>query len=142
MGAVIDAAIGQYKGKQTGENSLFRTLHPTLRKGDVVLADRCYSGWFDVALLAQRGMDVVVRKHQLRASDFRTGQRLGKDDHLVRLAKPPRPEWLSAESYEALPAELVLREVRVRVKATRLSQQGYSWSSRHSSTQRLFRPTR
>jgi hypothetical protein len=116
VGAVIEAAIGQYKGKQTGENSLFRALHHTLSEGDVVLADRGFSGWFDVALLAQRGIDMVVRKHQLRASDFRTGERLGKDDHVVRLAKPARPEWLSPELYEALPAELVLREVRVRVK--------------------------
>ena len=116
VGTVIEAAMGPYKGKQTGESSLFRTLHAALSEDDVVLADRCFSGWFDLALLAQRGVDVVVRKHQLRASDFRTGERLGKDDHLVRLAKPPRPEWLSAELYEALPAELELREVRVRVK--------------------------
>jgi hypothetical protein len=115
VGTVIEAAIGQYKGKQTGENSLFRTLHHTLSEGDVVLADRCYSGWFDIAMLFQRGIDVVVRKHQLRPSDFRTGKRLGKDDHWVRLAKPQRPEWLSAELYERLPAELTLREVRVRV---------------------------
>jgi putative transposase len=115
VGTVLEAAIGQYKGKQTGENSLFRTLHHTLSEGDVVLADRCYSGWFDIALLAHRGNDVVVRKHQLRASDFRTGQRLGKNDHLVRLAKPQRPDWLSAELYETLPADLTLREVRVRV---------------------------
>jgi putative transposase len=115
VGTVLEAALGQYKGKQTGENSLFRTLHHTLSAGDVVLADRCYSGWFDLALLAQRGVDVVVRKHQLRRSDFRTGERLGNDDHLVRLAKPQRPDWMSAELYEALPAELTLREVRVRV---------------------------
>jgi hypothetical protein len=116
VGTVIEATIGPYKGKQTGENSLFRTLHSALSEGDVVLADRCFSGWFDVALLVQRSVDMVVRKHQLRANDFRTGKRLGKDDHLVRLTKPPRPEWLSAEAYEALPAELELREVRVRVK--------------------------
>ena len=82
----------------------------------MVLADRYFSGWFDIALLVQRRVDVVVHKHQLRASDFRTGQRLGKDDHLVRLAKPQRPDWMSAELYEALPAELTLREVRVQVK--------------------------
>ena len=116
VGTVVEAAIGQYKGKQTGENSLFRTLHHTLSEGDVVLADRYFSGWFDLALLAQRHVDVVVHKHQLRVSDFRTGQRLGKDDHRVRLAKPQRPEWLSAELYESLPAELELREVRVHVK--------------------------
>jgi len=100
VGAVLEAAIGQYKGKQTGENSLFRTLHHTLSEGDVVLADRCYSGWFDAALLAQRGIDIVVRKHQLRPSDFRTGVRLGKDDHLVRLADtqqlPSRAGFLHA----------------------------------------------
>jgi Transposase DDE domain len=116
VGAVIEAAIGQYAGKQTGENSLFRTLHSALSERDVVLADRCFSGWFDLVLLAQRGVDVVVRQHQLRASDFRTGKRLGKDDHLVRLAKPQRPEWLAADVYAALPAELELREVRVRVQ--------------------------
>lgn len=120
VGTVLEAAIGQYQGKQTGENSLFRTLHHTLSEGDVMLADRCYSGWFDIALLSQRGIDAVVRKHQLRRTDFRTGKRLGKDDHLVRVAKPQRPDWMSAELYETLPVELTLREVRVRV-----SQRGF-----------------
>ena len=115
VGTVLEAAIGPYQGKQTGENSLFRTLHDCLGAGDVVLADRYFSGWFDMALLSQRAIDVVVRKHQLRPSDFRTGKRLGKDDHLVRLVKPQRPDWMSAELYETLPAELTLREVRVRV---------------------------
>lgn len=56
VGTVIEAAIGRYQGKQTGENSLFRTLHDALDEGDVVLADRYFSGWFDLALLAQRGV--------------------------------------------------------------------------------------
>jgi Transposase DDE domain len=115
VGSVLEAAIGPYAGKQTGENSLFRTLHPMLSAGDVVLADRCFSGWFDLALLRERNVDLVVRKHQLRANDFRTGKRLGRDDHLVRLAKPQRPEWMSVDAYAALPDELALRELRVRV---------------------------
>lgn len=116
VGTVLEAAMGPYQGKQTGENSLFRTLHETLSPGDVVLADRYFSGWFDVALLQTRGVDVVVHKHQLRPTDFRTGKRLGAGDHLVRLTRPPRPEWLSDDAYVALPKELVLREVRVRVE--------------------------
>jgi hypothetical protein len=116
VGTVLDAALGKYQGKQTGENSLFRTLHETLSAGDVVLADRYFSGWFDVALLQQRAVDVVVRKHQLRRSDFRTGRRLGPDDHVVRVPKPQRPEWMPPAEYATLPAELALREVRVRVK--------------------------
>ena len=116
VGTVLDAAIGKYQGKQTGENSLFRTLHDVLREGDVVLADRYFSGWFDLALLQQRGVDTVVRKHQLRATDFRTGTRLGPDDHLVCWSKPARPDWMSPEQYASLPAALTLREVRVVVQ--------------------------
>lgn len=115
VGTVLEAAIGKYYGKQTGENSLFRTLHAALAEGDVVLADRYFAGWFDLALLHQRSVHSVVRKHQLRATDFRTGQRLGPDDHLVCWPKPPRPAWMSAEQYAALPAELTLREVRMEV---------------------------
>lgn len=116
VGVVLDAAIGQYKGKQTGENSSFRRLHDLLESGDVVLADRCFSGWFDIALLFVRGVDVVVRKHQLRVTDFRSGQRLGHDDHLVRWRKPARPKWMTPQQYAKLPDELLLREVRVQVR--------------------------
>jgi hypothetical protein len=83
VGTVLSAALGKYQGKQTGENSLFRTLHSLLNADDVVLADRYFSGWFDLALIRRRSAHVVVRKHQLRATDFRKGQRLGKDDQLV-----------------------------------------------------------
>lgn len=116
VGTVLDAAIGKYQGKQTGENSLFRTLHDVLEERDVVLADRYFSGWFDLALLKARGVDIVVRKHQLRPTDFRTGKRLGRDDHLVCWNKPARPAWMSTEQYAALPDTLTVREVRVRVQ--------------------------
>jgi len=115
VGTVLEAAIGQYEGKLTGENSLFRELHGMLAEGDVVLADRYFSGWFDIALLRERGVDSVVRKHQLRATDFRSGRRLGKDDHVVTWTRPTRPAWMSLEQYATMPAELELREVRVRV---------------------------
>lgn len=116
VGTVLEAAISQYEGKLTGENSLFRRLHDLLAAGDVVLADRYFSGWFDMALLDFRGVDVVVRKHQLRATDFRRGVRLGKDDQLVRWSKPQRPAWMSPAEHAALPDQLVLREVRIRVR--------------------------
>jgi hypothetical protein len=115
VGTVLEAALSKYQGKQTGENSLFRTLHPMLEEGDVVLADRYFSGWFDMALMRQRGAHVVIRKHQQRATDFRKGQRLGKDDHIVCWEKPQCPKWTSAEDYAKLPDSFTLREVRVRV---------------------------
>ena len=115
VGSVLEAAIGKYKGKRTGENSLFRGLYPTLAEGDVVLADRYFSGWFDIVLMQQRGVDMVIRKHQLRRTDFRTGKRLGKEDHLVVWPRPQRPKWMSTEQYATLPDDLTLREVRIRV---------------------------
>jgi hypothetical protein len=118
VGTVLEAAIGKYQGKQTGENSLFRELYGVFSAGDVLLADRYFSGWCDIALPFARGVDVVVRKHQLRRTDFRTGERLGKDDHLVVWSRPSRPKWMSLEEYAKLPDELTLREVRVRVAQT------------------------
>ena len=40
LGTVLEAALGPYQGKQTGEPSLFRKLHDALQAGDVFLADR------------------------------------------------------------------------------------------------------
>ena len=115
-GAVLDAALGRYRGKQQGENSLLRTLEQAFEPGDVLLADRYFSGWFDLAWQRQRGVDVVTRLHQCRRCDLRRGRRLGPDDHVVVLAKPARPDWMDEATYESLPAELELREVRVRVQ--------------------------
>jgi hypothetical protein len=81
--------------------------------GDVVVADRCYAGYFMMALLMLLGVDVVVRQHQCRDTDFRRGHRLGRRDHVVIWVRPPRPAWMDDANYEAMPATLILREVRV-----------------------------
>jgi hypothetical protein len=114
-GTVLDAALGRYQGKQKGENSQLRTREQALEPGDVLLADRYYSGWFDIAFWQRRGVDVVVRLHQRRRCDLRRGRRLGPNDHAVAWAKPARPDWLDEAAYQDLPDALVLREVRVRV---------------------------
>lgn len=114
--AVLDVAIGPYKGKGSGEPSLFRALLGALGKGDVLLADRYYASFCLIGMLLGRGVDSVMRQHQRRKSDFRTGTRLGPEDHLVTLAKPAeRPDWLEGREYEALPSEMTVRELRVRV---------------------------
>ena len=115
-GVAVRVAMGPYQGKRTGENSLFRQhLSEELCPGDVLLADRCFSGWFDIVLLAQRGVEVVLRKHQFRPTDFRSGTRIGPDDHRITWPKPCRPAWMSWEQYETLPDQLELREIRIRV---------------------------
>jgi putative transposase len=114
-GAALEAALGKYQGKQTGENALFRRTWEGLSAGDVVLGDRYYGSYFDLALLRRRGVDSVCRLHQLRATDFRRGRRLGKEDHIVSWPKPDRPEWMDEATYESLPGEMEVRVVRVHV---------------------------
>ncbi len=114
-GAVLASAFGPYRGKQTGETALFRTLLDTVRPGDVLVADRYYCSYWMVAVALARGVHVVFRQHQLRRTDFRRGQRLGHDDHLVTWTKPQRPDWMEQADYDALPATLTLREVRTQI---------------------------
>ena len=112
-GAVLDWAMGPCKGKQTGEDALFRQLYATLTKGDIVLADRYHCSYFTIAALQLMGVDVVTRQHARRVTDFRRGKRLGKRDHRVVWERPARPSWMLEEDYARIPEELVLREARV-----------------------------
>src|SRR6516164_2200762 len=114
-GSVIDAALGRYQGKKTGENALVRTLTSAFAPGDVLLADRYFSGYFDIAYWQQQGVDVVTQLHQRRRCDLRRGRRLGPNDHVVVWTKPPRPDWMDEETYARMPAQLMVREVRVRI---------------------------
>lgn len=116
-GVTLDIALGRYKGKQTGETALFRTLWEALEPGDVVLADRYYASYWMIALLLERGIDSVFRMHQLRKYDFRKGRRLGPDDHTVTWSKPAqRPKWMDPATYRRLPDYIRVRELRIRVR--------------------------
>lgn len=112
-GAVLEWATGPCEGKRTGETALLWQLAHHLRPGDVVIADRYFSGYFLLAWLIRQEVDIVVRQHQLRHTDFRRGRRLGAKDHVVAWARPPRPTWMDAATYAAMPETLLLREARV-----------------------------
>jgi hypothetical protein len=114
-GAVLDAAIGPRKGKLSGESTLLRGLHGRLGRGDILLGDRCFCSYFEVALLLAQGVDVVMRDHKNRPVDFRKGCRLGDDDHLVEWTKPQRASWMDQETYATIADTLTVRELRVRV---------------------------
>jgi putative transposase len=112
---VMDLAVGPYAGKETGETALLRELFNSFDAGDVLVADRYYCSFLMIALLLGRRVDVCARMHQRRHVDFRRGRRLGKYDHLVEWAKPARPAWMDEAAYAAIPATLVLREIRFHV---------------------------
>ncbi|MDP2978797.1 MAG: IS4 family transposase, partial [Thiobacillus sp.] len=112
-GAVLEWATGPCEGKRTGETALLWQLAHRLQAGDVVIADRYFSGYFLLAWLIRHRCDVVLRQHQLRHTDFRRGKRLGAKDHVVSWARPKQPPWMDDATYAVMPETLVLRETRV-----------------------------
>jgi hypothetical protein len=116
VGTVVDAAMRPYKGKGTGETGMLRDLADCFCPGDVILGDRYFAGYFDIAWWLERGVDLVTRLPKSRRADFRRGERLGRDDHIVHWRTTDRPDWIDLTSWHEFPDTLRLREVRVRVR--------------------------
>jgi len=114
--AACGVAVGPYKGKETGEPALLRALLDRFQDGDVFLGDCCFCSYFLLALLLARGVDVVVRQHQRRRTDFRRGEKLGTEDHGVLWQRPARPEWMDEATYATIPETLAVRELKVHVE--------------------------
>ena len=114
-GMIHGLAVGPHKGKETGETALLRELFDCFREGDVLVADSYYGSYLMIALLLQRGVDVVMKLHHLREFDWSKGRRLGPGEMLVTWARPARPEWMDEATYQSLPEKLTLRLAQVRV---------------------------
>ena len=115
LGTVLEAAFNPYVGKETGETGMLRSLLYSLKRGTVLLGDRYFANYWIIALAQVLGIDVVLRQHQRRKVDFRTGRRLGHNDHLITWTKPKRPKWMTQHFYDSLANTLTLRELRVQV---------------------------
>ncbi|MCK5109834.1 MAG: IS4 family transposase, partial [Methanosarcinales archaeon] len=116
-GSVIDAAIGPYKGKETGEHALLRQILGSISAGDIILGDRYYCSYFLIAMLQRLGADSVFRIHARRKSDFRRGKKLGKNDHIIIWEKPKQiPNWMNKSMYCQMPDTLTIREIRINRK--------------------------
>lgn len=113
-GAILDVVIDTLRPH---ELTLFRKMWHHLCVGDVVLADRAYGAYVDMARLLQRGVYCVFRLHQRRIVDRRHGRRLGSGDHLVTLSKPKQYSascGISRREFRRLPQTLTVRLVRIR----------------------------
>lgn len=113
-GLVLNAALSKIRGKGSDEQSLLRSMLDTLEQGDVLLGDAYYPTFFLLAELMRRGMDGLFAQYgaRKRTTDFRRGQRLGSRDHLITLTKPARrPEWMTQDAYNQVPATITVREL-------------------------------
>src|SRR5580704_15705627 len=115
-GAIVNLGLCQYAGKGQGEVSLLRRLWGVLHPGDVLLTDCLMANWTNIWLLQQRGVELISRLNKAnRKADFRRGNRLGHDDHIVRWFKPTSIRSLDRKTYQSLPESITIREARIRV---------------------------
>jgi hypothetical protein len=100
------------------ESVLFRKLWRLLRPGDLLLADRGFCSYFALATLLDGNVQSLMRLHQARRHDLRQGKCLGPNDRLVTWQKPAqRPAGLTEAQFDALPAVLQVRIVKLDVSA-------------------------
>ncbi len=115
-------------------------LHPELRAGDVLVADRGFCSYAHLALLLQRGVHGLLRIHQRTIVDFtprrphvvpgrgkaakkkgkprsRWIEQLGVTDQIVEWLKPvDSPDWMSADQFALLPSSIMVRELRYAIR--------------------------
>ncbi len=87
-GACHDLEIAPYKGKGTGEKSLFRKMYHTLQPGDVILADANFDDYFIACELRQLGIDLVAHAKYERAGSQPEQRRTLIDALLTTIAYP------------------------------------------------------
>lgn len=113
-GAVVGLAIGNLR--ITENNLLRQKFAEWLKAGDLLLGDRHFCAYTDIARLLAQGVHCLFRLHQRRSVDFRKGKRLGRYDQEVTWTRPA--QWLPSsgmtrEEFEQLPETLTLRMIRV-----------------------------
>lgn len=112
-GAAIEVVLGKW---YLHDLSLFCLVRSAFKAGDILLADRGFCCYVEMALMQRQQVDTVVRMHQKRITDFRRGRILGIKDHVVTWAKPAQsPKRIGKRDFHTLPETLVVREIKYRV---------------------------
>jgi len=111
-GAVVDMAFGKYKGKGSGELGLLRSVTDSLSPGNIIVADRYYPTFATVAMLRERGVDIVSISHQSRSVDFSQGTILGPNDHIVEWRIPDSRPGVDRAG---LPGTIKVREFVIEI---------------------------
>ena len=110
-GLLLDAEVGPYSGKGTGETALLWKLLGTFRAGDILVADSYYCTYWLLAACRARGVPVVMRNHPLRDDAPAEARRLVKGQCLAVWTRPPRPAWMDEATYATMPESLEVRLV-------------------------------
>ncbi|PHQ64676.1 MAG: IS4 family transposase [Sulfurimonas sp.] len=114
-GSIVDANIGEYSGKGTGEQALLRDMLHNFKKGDIILADAMFSTYTLLSYVLDKGIDIVFVQNGARSrkTDFTLGEILGDNDHIITIKKPKdNPVWMNANEINKIPKEIKIRELK------------------------------
>jgi hypothetical protein len=113
-GAALDIALGR---ENAHDLTLFRWLRRVFEPGDVMLADRGFCSYAEIALLWKQGVDTVMRLHQTRAASSGRPRVFRVKDRVETWKRPATcPKGLRKSDYRRLPKTLKVREVGYRVE--------------------------
>lgn len=106
------------------ESRILKSFLSLFGASDVVLADRGFTSYTNLALVLARGSNAVMRAHQARKVDYRKGKRLGRCDQIVTWKKPARQKGWTKAQWAAFPDSIEVRTVRIvlKVKGFRVRQ--------------------
>ena len=102
--------------KHQHELTLLRKQYEVFEDSDILLADKWFCSYYDMAMLAKRGVDTVVTLARRKPlSKAQADAKLGPDDYLIHWTKPKltSKQNFSKEQWDELPSKLQLRQIMV-----------------------------
>jgi hypothetical protein len=114
-GGMLSYQIGN---KHQHELPLLRRQYDVFEDSDILLADKGFCSYYDMAMLAQRAVDTVVTLARRKPrSEAQADRKLGPDDYLIHWKKPKlgSHQNFTPEQWDQLPSQLRLRQIRVLI---------------------------
>lgn len=117
-GAIVGTAMAAYRGKKTGELTLFRMLDEALCVGDILLGDELYCNFYDFARLSKMGVDIITHgmtqstESELIAKGTITNFR---QQVVTWQRRPNHPAHIGREEYNKLPNTIQIRKITFQV---------------------------
>jgi hypothetical protein len=114
-GGMLSYEIGN---QHQHELPLLRKQYDVFQDSDILLADKGFCSYYDMAMLAKRAVDTVVTLARRKPrSEAQADRKLGPDDYLIHWKKPRlgAHQNFTPEQWDQLPSQLRLRQIKVLI---------------------------
>jgi IS4 transposase len=115
-GGMLSYEIGN---KHQHELPLLRKQYDVFKDSDILLADKGFCSYYDMAMLAKRAVDTVVTLARRKPrSEAQADRKLGPDDYLIHWKKPQlgSHQNFTQKQWDELPSQLQLRQIKVLIE--------------------------